>query len=134
MQAVTPGTERFALDLHVVRDGEDCILIGSGTPRIGLVVAEAGIDQTVGNEFAPDLAAPVLAGRAVNRRAGVIDADLDGSDVLNDGGFLVVTTGRKGQSRRTLSKPGAAQNERQQSGKRCTHRARRRTSFKNVRF
>jgi len=35
----------------------------------------------------------------VNGRAGVFNGDLDGADVLCDGGFLIVATGRESQTR-----------------------------------
>ena len=93
VEAVAAGGEGLAVDRDRVRDGEDGAFIGSGAPGGGLAVAVAEVGEAVGDELAPDLAAPVFDGGG-----GVVDGDLDGADELGDGGLLVGSAGGKGET------------------------------------
>jgi len=105
METITAGREGLAVHLEIVGGAEDGVLVGSGAPGSGLAVAEAEVRHAVGDELAPDLTAAVLAVGSVYRRARVVDGDFDETEVLGNGGFLIVSAGRQ---RKTLE-PGLAE-------------------------
>ncbi len=62
MEAVGARGQRLALDLHVMRRGEDRVLVGAAAP--GALVAagaEPEVGHAVGHQAAPDLAPAVSA-------------------------------------------------------------------------
>ena len=94
MQSIAAGGQWLAFDHDRLRHRKYGVLVGSRAPGIRLPVTElAEACHAIGHQFSPNLAAPILATRIVNRRARVLDGDSDRSDELGHGSFLIVAAG-----------------------------------------